>query len=845
MTEVPPQDTNSQDTSSRDTNFQEAEHSFNLLSADHSQALAASAISLEVMRARGYRTVTSRAELDRLGFGTAQRLVPTLLMPVYDIHGDPSLYVHRPDTPRMRDGKVVKYEIPRGAKVAVDVNPLLRDQVRDPAIPLFITEGTKKADAAISAGLCCISLIGVWNWRGTNEWGGKTTLPDWEGIALKDARNRPRQVYLVFDSDVMLKKSVHQALSRLGEFLKQRGAKVAFIYFPTGEQGAKTGLDDYLARGRTVDELLRLASSELRDLPPGEGETTEEDYARTADGLPTIETARRHLRHVTQDALNALVKANHPPRLFVRSGTLTRIREDENGRAGISDLSTATLRVMVSRSANFVFTSRQNGTSAITPPPAVIEDTLGLGLWPQLPPLVSIVTAPVVSETGKLMTTPGYHPDARLYYHAPAGFKVPSIAPTPKTVEAARDRVNDLFADFPFADAASRAHAWALLLLPFVRPLIEGPTPLHLIDAPKAGTGKGLLAQVCTALFVPEGAMIQMPPSTEEEWSKMLTTVFLDGASHLLLDNARNLNSPKLFGALTARTWTDRKLGGNEKVTLQNRLIWAATCNNIAGGDELTRRSVWIRLDAGVEQPDERKGFRHADLASHVAQNRASLIGAVMTLIRHWLEQGRPPYAGSCPPVGSFEGWTRVMGGLLETIGISGFLENRAALRSRADNDTTAWHGFVNDWWEAHGTASVGASDLFGLATEWLADRLGDGQERSQKTKFGRVLRSHLDRVYDGKKVTSGGTVSSGNSKGTAAYCLVDTNPPAEQSIQQQSSTEPLAAQKVVTEMDAAESPAQTESADKSTSAFLPMVNEEDTFADMNDEDDEDGWESL
>jgi hypothetical protein len=84
-------------------------------------------------------------------------------------------------------------------------------------VPLFVTEGVKKGDALVSQGLCAIALIGVWNWRGTNEFGGKTALADWEHVALNG-----RQIYIVFDSDVMLKKEVYSALVRLKAFLESR-----------------------------------------------------------------------------------------------------------------------------------------------------------------------------------------------------------------------------------------------------------------------------------------------------------------------------------------------------------------------------------------------------------------------------------------------------------------------------------------------------------------------------------------------------------------------------------------------------------------------------------------------
>ena len=176
-----------------------------------------SRIARGVIRARGYRTVRSKSELERLGFGRAQRNIPGLLIPIHGPGGAVALYQFRPDEPRIKDGRAVKYETPGGSRIALDVHPFAREKLGDPSVPLFITEGIKKGDALVSRGLCAISLIGVWNWRGTNEHGGKIALPEWEYVALNG-----REVYIVFDSDVMLKPEVHAALARLKAFLEGR-----------------------------------------------------------------------------------------------------------------------------------------------------------------------------------------------------------------------------------------------------------------------------------------------------------------------------------------------------------------------------------------------------------------------------------------------------------------------------------------------------------------------------------------------------------------------------------------------------------------------------------------------
>jgi hypothetical protein len=72
--------------------------------------------------------------------------------------------------------------------------------LRNPHIPLWFTEGAKKADALASAygdAIIPININGVWGFRGTNSAGGKVALPDIDEIAWNG-----RAVVLAFDSDV-------------------------------------------------------------------------------------------------------------------------------------------------------------------------------------------------------------------------------------------------------------------------------------------------------------------------------------------------------------------------------------------------------------------------------------------------------------------------------------------------------------------------------------------------------------------------------------------------------------------------------------------------------------------
>ncbi|HEY9376095.1 MAG TPA: DUF3854 domain-containing protein, partial [Jiangellaceae bacterium] len=235
------------------------------LFAQHAQLLRASAITPEHAQARGYRSVDTIAHLESIRIAKAGRSVPGLLVPMLRKDGSVWGLQYRPDSPRLNGtGKPIKYETPVKQRNGIDVPPGVGPTLDDPKVPLWITEGVRKADAAACAGLTCVALTGVWSWRGTNDSGGTTAVADWNDVALNG-----RLVVLAFDSDATHKPEVRAALGALAGYLGSKGAKVCYLHLP--HDGGKTGLDDYLAAGHTVAELhqlVRLQLPELDDLAP-------------------------------------------------------------------------------------------------------------------------------------------------------------------------------------------------------------------------------------------------------------------------------------------------------------------------------------------------------------------------------------------------------------------------------------------------------------------------------------------------------------------------------------------------------------------------------------------------
>ncbi|HWR50070.1 MAG TPA: hypothetical protein VN428_03130, partial [Bryobacteraceae bacterium] len=168
----------------------------------------------------------------------------------------------------------------------------------------------------------------------------------------------------------------------------------------------------------------------------------------------------------------------------------------------------------------------------------------------------------------------------------------------------------------PFADEPSRANALASMLTPLVRPAIEGPVPLALFDAPQAGTGKTLLAEVVAGIATGRPAETFSAPTDPEEWRKKITTALFSGTSVVVIDNVvHRLDADSLCMALTATTVVDRQFRTFDKIVLPVKCAWIATGNNIQVGGDMPRRCYWVRLDAKLSQPFRRTGFRHADLS--------------------------------------------------------------------------------------------------------------------------------------------------------------------------------------------------------------------------------------
>ena len=331
-------------------------------------------------------------------------------------------------------------------------------------------------------------------------------------------------------------------------------------------------------------------------------------------------------------AWSLLLASNRTPWLFRYAGGLTWVVPDDEGRPVAIALTDERLRHMLAKLGNW---RRLNAKGELVPahPPTLLVKSVLATPDPGLPVLVGIVNTPVFGRQGRLLTTPGYHPDARLLYCPALGFEVPAIAERPSAEElsAARTLIcEDLFGDFPFVSHSEQAHAVALLLLGFLRAMIDGPTPLHLIEKPTAGTGATLIVDAIATILTGAGASVMTEGRDDEEWRKRVTAKLRQIPSIVLIDNLRQkLDSAAVAAALTAPFWEDRILGVSEMARLPIRCVWIATGNNPEFSNEMARRIVRDSARRACRAALAARGFRHPDLMTWVRANRARLVACL------------------------------------------------------------------------------------------------------------------------------------------------------------------------------------------------------------------------
>lgn len=627
----------------------------------------------------------------------------------------------------------------------------------DKTKPIVNCEGETTCAAALDAGMNAVATPGA-NFR--------TGWASWFSGA---------DVELVPDAD----KGGHEGAVKAHRALITVATSVQIVKLPYAvEPKGGKDLRDYLQDGGSAAAYQKLPHAGI------------ELIEKTGTDLPVIPLDDRPLRDRSADALDALVKSNDPPVLLRHGGGLARVVRDENGRAVVDPVGESELRGRLTRVADFCGRAGRGGRQAHkTPPRDTVLDILGLGEWP-FPPLTGVTEAPVVRADGSILSAPGYDPATGLHYAPDAALDCLTIPLSPATadIRAALALLHEAIQDFPFGDDASMANTLGMMLTPIVRPALPGHVPAAVVDAPKQGSGKTLLAELTSIIATGRpGAMMGAPANDKDgEWDKRITALLRAGATMVVIDNIEGVvRAPSLCRALTCSIWQSRVLGLSQMVNVPQRATWIVTGNNISLAGDLPRRCYWIRLDPKTARPEKRTGFRHPDLLDWASGLRRELVAALLTLVRGWHVAGRPIPEG-LPTLGSFQEWVNTIGGVLELAGVKGFLSNQDAFRDCQNEEDAEWESFLWQWRRVYGDSGVLVKQLvddLDVDVALVAALPGDladariDKPQGFRKKLGWALKKHDGTRYGVRNIRMT-KAPEPDTSGVAVWCVVVDDAP-------------------------------------------------------------------
>lgn len=493
--------------------------------------------------------------------------------------------------------------------------------------------------------------------------------------------------------------------------------------------------------------------------------------------LPTIKIEDGSLPENVAAVGAALARA---PDLFTFGERFVHLHRSEKG-AVIVPVEPAHLMTLAGTYASlFKFDGRSGADRPADCPRRLADAYLARRHFPEHKRLSGVVEAPTITADGRLLDQAGYDPDSGLYVACdPAELPCyPGMNPRPDAddAKAAAELLIDALGTWPFTSEGDRSAALAALIGTVVRRSIPA-APMVGVSATAPGTGKSLLADVISIVATGSRPAVMSLGRSDDENEKRLAGAFLAGDPVIALDNISfPLGFDLLCQVCTQPLARFRPLGGSALVTVPTNAQLIATGNALTITGDLKRRTLLIRLDAGMERPELRRFDR--DALEYARAERGRLIAAALTIPLAYLAAGSP--AVDLPPVGSFTEWDRLVRRPLRWLGLPDPLAPAETLRE-FDPELEASRLLLSAWFDAFNSKPVSAAEVVAAALS-VGPASGEYQhpdlrealqlichEKITARRLGGWLRSNRDRIVDALRAVQAGT--DGHSK-TALWAV-------------------------------------------------------------------------
>lgn len=388
---------------------------------------------------------------------------------------------------------------------------------------------------------------------------------------------------------------------------------------------------------------------------------------------------------------------------------------------------------------------------------------LARGHWPEFPLLTGIIQAATLDLNGREISEPGHD--------APSGLYVATAGPLP-AMKGRQGRacgiegiatLKRLLRGFRFVADEDRSAALALIMTALLRRLLPS-APVFAPTAPTPGTGKTLLAELAGIISTGQLPAVMSMGADENEFEKRIYGVLRAGDLLVLIDNVtRPIGKEDLLNQLPIQpVLRFRPLGGSDMITVPTNLVVVVTGNNLAVVEDAKRRTVMIRLDAGVERPEEREF--DFDVRAEARERRSELIRAALEITKSYIEAQCPTV--DVKPYGSFSDWDRMVRRPLVWLGEPDPLLASRDLREH-DPDMECMRAMFAAMTDLYAGQPKTAADIVSDGLEYGLTKHGNPElhdalqlacaGKIDARRLGGWLRSHRDRIIDGYQLRQAG----------------------------------------------------------------------------------------
>ena len=402
----------------------------------------------------------------------------------------------------------------------------------------------------------------------------------------------------------------------------------------------------------------------------------------------TIRIKAGELHETVTAAEDVLLTADVP--IYVRGQTLVRpVMETtaaSDGRVtksvALNEVHPIWLRDQLSANANWERFDKRSDKWVACNPLGELADTLvkRAGSW-RFNSVSGVISAPTLRPDGSILSKPGYDRQTGLILLD--SVRLPASMPKQPSRDdalAALDLLDELLSGFPFVDDAAASVGLSTIVTPIVRGCMT-TSPMHVITAPTAGSGKSYLCDLAAAPVLGDACPVMSAQCNTEEMEKRIGAKLMSGHPIVCLDNINgDLGGDFLCQIIDRPIVEPRILGSSRTIRIPNQHVVFVTGNNVRLKGDLTRRAITGTLDAKMEKPSERDfPFRPFD---RVLKDRGKYVGAALTIVQAFFVAGKPSV--EMTPFASFEGWSNSVRAALIWLG-------------RADPVTTAEAARKND----------------------------------------------------------------------------------------------------------------------------------------------------